>query len=902
MDKSRFPGIFWIIKALTIIVLFTGCGGGGSGGSSTSYEASSMFSSSGGTLEVTDQNSPIKGAMVVIPQDAVISDGAIEISIGCKDTLPSPIDADIVAVSKVITLTKDSKYKFSQPVIVTIPYSDAQMEDGDIPAVFYWDEAYKKYVSVGVKDVDTTNKTITFTTIHFSDFVALATNLLTTSFTIDTGFKPNVDGFFIPNFGSSDSPGGCCLGMASYSIWYYNNKKASDGHGLFTKYIQGDPNNYDDDLIARELISQAMNTSIQFWPNIVLLLEQYVGGDDITGQLLIGTMKSTGSPQILSLVNHETHKGHSVTVYKYTGTAIAGEFYFYDNRLPGEEVTVKWDIVNGLSDFSRPDYFPNPDKYIWGFESFSSAFDASDFETFYLDAEEAWNTYTSQTIPVNQQSLYGSISGKLHVNSSDGPALSQATVACSGRSYTTASDGSFSLSNIPTGNQTIAFYKTGYQYYERVIQVNANQNTDVGDRWLVVNYTSPLTISGPDLAIHELTINKRNGDSKHSLHVEPGEEFYIEVTISNVGKSEATKAYDIKYLLSDDNQIDQSDLIIDDESDKTDIKAGKTHQNGRWVEAPSTQGIYYIGAQVDSPQDMNKLNDFSRGDDERAKITVEYPKLVGVTPQISAGAEHTVGLKSDGTVVAAGQNSDSQCNVSEWGNIIQVSAGGHHTVGLKTNGTVVATGDNGSGQCDVSGWTDIIQISAGMRHTVGLKSDGTVIAVGDNSNGECNVNSWRNITKIVAGYLCTVGIKSDGSVIKIGYAHPCLYCDPNSWTGIDQVAPNGSETIGLKTDSTVIYTGSECYEPCVHLSWTNIIQVTSAWWVAFGLKSNGTVVYTGGQSNEQWNFSGWSSITQISANSIYGKNFIVGLKSDGTVVAKGYNGSGQCAVSSWNLK
>jgi len=27
-----------------------------------------------------------------------------------------------------------------------------------------------------------------------------------------------------------------------------------------------------------------------------------------------------------------------------------------------------------------------------------------------------------------------------------------------------------------------------------------------------------------------------------------------------------------------------------------------------------------------------------------------------------------------------------------------------HTVGLKPDGTVVAMGDNSSGQCDVSGW------------------------------------------------------------------------------------------------------------------------------------------------------------------------------------------------------
>ncbi len=33
---------------------------------------------------------------------------------------------------------------------------------------------------------------------------------------------------------------------------------------------------------------------------------------------------------------------------------------------------------------------------------------------------------------------------------------------------------------------------------------------------------------------------------------------------------------------------------------------------------------------------------------------------------LSVGSYHTVGLKSDGTVVAVGNNESSQCDVSDW--------------------------------------------------------------------------------------------------------------------------------------------------------------------------------------------------------------------------------------------
>ena len=121
-----------------------------------------------------------------------------------------------------------------------------------------------------------------------------------------------------------------------------------------------------------------------------------------------------------------------------------------------------------------------------------------------------------------------------------------------------------------------------------------------------------------------------------------------------------------------------------------------------------------------------------------------------ITPRetVSAGDEHTVGLKADGTVVATeyiGDYYSGQCDVDGWTDIVAVSAGYYHTVGLKADGTVVAVGSNFSGQCDVDGWTDIVAVSAGLSHTVGLKADGTVVAVGYNDNGQCDVDGWTDI-------------------------------------------------------------------------------------------------------------------------------------------------------------
>ena len=100
------------------------------------------------------------------------------------------------------------------------------------------------------------------------------------------------------------------------------------------------------------------------------------------------------------------------------------------------------------------------------------------------------------------------------------------------------------------------------------------------------------------------------------------------------------------------------------------------------------------------------------------------------TPMVAVSGSHTVGLKSDGTVIAVGWNHYGQCNVGGWTGIAQVYASDHHTVAIKHDGTLVAVGDNDFKQCDVGDWTDIIQVAAGDLHTVGLRNDGTLVAAG----------------------------------------------------------------------------------------------------------------------------------------------------------------------------
>ena len=189
--------------------------------------------------------------------------------------------------------------------------------------------------------------------------------------------------------------------------------------------------------------------------------------------------------------------------------------------------------------------------------------------------------------------------------------------------------------------------------------------------------------------------------------------------------------------------------------------------------------------------------------------------------KIAAGEAHTVGLKADGTVVAAGWNSSGQCYVSDWTDIVSIAAGDEHTVGLKADGTVVAAGSNWNGQCKVRDWTDIVSIAAGDDHTVGLKADGTVVAAGSSVYGECDVSDWTDIVSIAAGSSHTVGLKADGTVGAVGN-NDYRKCNVSDWTDIVSIAAGDSHTVGLKADGTVVATGKNDHGQCKVSDWTDI--------------------------------------------------------------------------------
>ena len=241
-----------------------------------------------------------------------------------------------------------------------------------------------------------------------------------------------------------------------------------------------------------------------------------------------------------------------------------------------------------------------------------------------------------------------------------------------------------------------------------------------------------------------------------------------------------------------------------------------------------------------------------------------------------------------------------------------IAAGEHHVIGLKTDGSVLAKGDNSSGQCNVSDWRNIVAVAAGSFHTVGLKATGRVVAIGDNTHGQCNIDDWSDIIYLTAGENFTVGIRSDGTVLAAGsFYSPRIGREVvERLNNLVSVSTGSDFVIGLKANGKVVFDGLRDASYSDTNTWTDIVQVSSQGFNALGLKENGTVVSCGGGKSVEWKVDNWRDIVAIST----GDDYIIGLQADGSVAAAGsfahgererreknvcYYYCGQCEVSKW---
>ncbi len=256
-----------------------------------------------------------------------------------------------------------------------------------------------------------------------------------------------------------------------------------------------------------------------------------------------------------------------------------------------------------------------------------------------------------------------------------------------------------------------------------------------------------------------------------------------------------------------------------------------------------------------------------------------------------------MGLKKDGTVVAVGDNTCGQCNVSDLSNIIAIAASDNCTVALTKSGCVFARGHMTDRRCSIlrtkyrpAGWSGITAIAVGQNHTVGLKKDGTVIVAGDSEHVRAKVSGWSDIIAIAAGY-DPLGLKRDGTIVTPNGNYyltfkECLILESlKSKKTIAFDLPNFSLPVRLKANEFLKNETNKGMSGTIE----DVVEFISGFFedkkeTLMKLRDDGTVTITGGNSRLQEaikNSRDWNNIIALGR---WNDDFF-GLRLDGTVVS-----------------
>ncbi|MED1861450.1 S-layer homology domain-containing protein [Brevibacillus reuszeri] len=313
--------------------------------------------------------------------------------------------------------------------------------------------------------------------------------------------------------------------------------------------------------------------------------------------------------------------------------------------------------------------------------------------------------------------------------------------------------------------------------------------------------------------------------------------------------------------------------------------------------------------------------------DNGSSVPMQVSNLSDVVAIAAAGGRsflktgHTVALKSDGTVWTWGHNENGQLGIGTFdkgstvpvqvqnlSDVVAISAGALHTIALKSDGTVWTWGYNYYGQLgngvisngssvpvQVSNLSGVVAISAQYLNSSALKRDGTVWTWGANFFGQLGYDTGKKnnptpkqvpkvngIVSIAQGEYFTCVLGSNGTVWN--------------W-GLNYFGSLGNGTSGQQT--AFFDPQQVLYNMNPNRALNSAVSISAGSGHTLALLSDGTVWGWGNNEFGQLgngNFTSRPLATKLDLNGVFtavgtGKNHSMVIRNDGTVWTWGDNGS-----------
>ncbi|MBN1924484.1 MAG: PKD domain-containing protein [Prolixibacteraceae bacterium] len=365
MNKLSFKEIrFPVLVVLFVLTIFSSCKkedpyidpNDNPGTGDVVIVAEETVPSSGGQVVVSAPGNPVDGMIINVPSNSYPD--ARDFEIQTVEITSHNLGDHFNPLTPLITIGNGGGYSDSL-MLVTIPIS---LPEGHFAMGFYYDDLTGLLQGIPVYEL--TSNSITLAMRHFtrgSDMSAVSSstksnksiastcNLLISSDSISklmgipiisTGFKPGIDDFEFPNYGSYIAPGGHCAGQSISMMWYFYEKKLYNSPQLNGTYQLLDSLWLDNPLYYRW--ASVVQRDLDWKGDMQRLLKKIRITDEyhyLSWLSFAYSMLITGHPQYVGLTS--LTGGHAILAHKISPTK--GILYVTDPNFPGEEREIKFE-------------------------------------------------------------------------------------------------------------------------------------------------------------------------------------------------------------------------------------------------------------------------------------------------------------------------------------------------------------------------------------------------------------------------------------------------------------------------------------------------------------------------------------------------------------------------------
>ena len=333
---------------------------------SFSEVSNTTIGSSGATVKIAKPGTPVDGIEIAIPANSFSSNPSLKVSYA--EIKSHQLGANFNPISPIISISCDGGYS-NGLMSLTIP---VKVPTGHIPLGFYLDETTGKLEGIPVNSYTATS--ITLLTRHFlpanklksgdinlKSTFATGANIVISSIAesalnlppmITSGFKPGVDDWEFINYGSYIAPEGHCAGQTISAMWYYFEKKATEG-GLYNKFSDN-AKLWQDNARGYKLCS-VIQQDTDWDGKVATFFGKYIDKNQELDKMklltIAGAMLVTGEPQAMGIYmltgklnpdGSPEYAGHAIICYQVSVSG--GKLYISDPNTPGVQQSI--DFVN----------------------------------------------------------------------------------------------------------------------------------------------------------------------------------------------------------------------------------------------------------------------------------------------------------------------------------------------------------------------------------------------------------------------------------------------------------------------------------------------------------------------------------------------------------------------------